>query len=86
MSGQQPKLFEHKAEWENEWEGMPEFSQTDKRPIKEITVYFESKKDMKKFCELTGLSVSMKTMGIFFPKKEADRMVFVDNKGQNNES
>ena len=79
MSGEaQPNLFEVETTWEKEWKDMPEFAQGDARAIKEITVYFETKEDIKKFCDLTGLTVTMKTSGIFFPKKELDRKVFVD--------
>lgn len=78
MPDNQPKLFEMETEWEKEWKDMPEFDQGDLQPIKEITVYFLTKEDIKKFCEITGITVTMKTMGVYFPKQEIDRMVFVD--------
>ncbi len=70
---------------ENEkmWVGMPEFIQEDKSAIKRVTVNFETVDDLNLFNEVTGLSVTMKTKGVFFPKKPKVSVEYVS--GENND-
>lgn len=49
------------------WKGMPEFSQLDKKPYKQVIVSFETAEDMHKFAKLVGQKLSAKTQSIWFP-------------------
>lgn len=57
-----------KSEHEQLWFDMPEFVQPSKEAIKQVTINFENVDDIEKFNELTGLSITMKTKGVFFPQ------------------
>jgi len=59
-----------KKQEEKMWVGMPEYIQEDKSAIKRVTINFETVDDLNLFNEVTGLSVTMKTKGVFFPKKD----------------
>lgn len=61
-----------------EWEGMPEFVQESTAAIKRVTVNFESEEDIEVFNELTGLNITMKTKGVFFPHKPSRKLEYVD--------
>jgi hypothetical protein len=58
--------------WKEEWIGMPEFIQEDKKPIKTIKVHFETKEDMETFSKLVGKEITDKTIGFTFPVKRKD--------------
>lgn len=58
------------------WFDMPEFVQPSKEAIKRVTINFESEADIEKFNELTGLNVTMKTKGVFFPKAESEGLEY----------
>lgn len=71
-------LFDMNPEWEEHWRGMPEFIQEDKESVAHVVVHFETMQDLQAFSELTGLIITDKTKGIFFPPKEpGQRMVWV---------
>lgn len=72
-------MFEDVQEdWKKEWKNMPEFIQESKESIKGVTVHFETKKDLKKFNEVTGLNVTMKTKGVFFPPIKTIKAEYFD--------
>ena len=70
MSAEPQTLFERDPDWMDEWQGMPEYFQENKESVASVLVHFESKEDMQAFCELTGLTVTDKTKGVFYPAKE----------------
>ena len=71
----QTNLFGDAEPWEKTWEGMPEFVQDDFSPFKTIYVHFESYEDVKKFAELVGQSLTIKTRSIWYPEAEIGRMM-----------
>ena len=58
---------------EQEWQGMPEFTQEDQTPGKSITVHFESRKDMDAFAVLIDQKITMQTRSVWYPKAEIER-------------
>ena len=65
-------------EVQDPWDGMPEFIQESKASIKGVIVHFETTEDLEAFNELTGLNVTMKTKGIFFPPKIPIKAEYID--------
>jgi len=65
-------------DWKKEWIDMPEFVQGNQESIKGVTVHFETLEDMEEFSRLIGITVTMKTKGIFFPKKTIEKTVYID--------
>jgi len=63
---------------EQEWTDMPEFIQANKEAVKRVTINFESEDDLMKFNKLTGLTITMKTKGVFFPPSSPQRVEYVD--------
>ncbi len=56
--------------WKNEWNGMPEFNQQSKMPVKSIKINFISLEDYFKFAGLVGQNLTPKTKSIWYPKQE----------------
>ena len=59
-----------KINHQDEWEGMPEFNQDDKMPIRQIIISFENKEDINKFSKLLNQNITDKTKSLWYPKKE----------------
>lgn len=64
-------LFDMNPDWVDHWENMPEFIQDSKESVAHVVVHFETQEDMQAFAELTGLVITDKTKGVFFPAAEA---------------
>jgi hypothetical protein len=65
--------------WEAHWKEMPEFIQDDKGSVSHVAVHFETVEHREAFVELTGLVVTAKTKGVFFPPTPRKiRKVWVD--------
>lgn len=75
IEGQESLFPDLKTTTEQEWEGMPEFVQGDKDPIKQVIVSFKSWDDYKAFAKLVDQNLSPKTQSIWYPKAEIERMV-----------
>lgn len=73
MRKQLPKKA--KIDYKKSWEGMPEFSNSGLKPVKVLTVNFESKEAMLKFSKLMGQEVTAKTRSIWFPKAEEETAI-----------
>lgn len=72
-------LFDMSPEWEEHWQGMPEFVQDNKEAVAQVVVSFETFEDMQAFAQLTGLIITDKTKGVFFPPKDPGlRQVWVN--------
>lgn len=56
---------------ETEWEGMPEFDQQNKDALQKVIISFASREDIAAFAKLTGLSISDRTRGVWFPPHES---------------
>lgn len=63
------------------WKEMPEFVQENKQAIKRVTINFLTKEDIELFNKVTGLNITMKTKGVFFPtpSSQTDSKVYVKN-------
>ena len=59
-----------KINHQDEWEGMPEFNQDDKMPIRQIIISFDNKEDINKFSKLLNQNITDKTKSLWYPKKE----------------
>jgi len=68
-------------DWEEEWKDMPEFVQGDKKAIKRVTINFETEEDIEKFNVVTGLKVTMKTKGVFYPKVDNRKIEYRTDNG-----
>lgn len=63
----QALLIDVDPEWKKEWEGMPEYTRTDKRPFQQIIVNFKTKEDVKVFAKAINQNISFRTDSIWFP-------------------
>lgn len=57
-------------DWQNHWQGMPEFNQQDLKPIKSMQVHFKSMEDQRAFGELIGQKITDLTKSVWYPKIE----------------
>jgi len=62
------------------WKGMPSFNQGDKKAFSRVTINFETQEDMDEFNKITGLSVTKKTKGAFFPKPTPIKVEYIIEK------
>jgi hypothetical protein len=60
-------LFDLPDDWEDKWQGMPEFSQKDMKPFDSINVQFRNQEDMSAFLVMLGESPFRKQT-IWYPK------------------
>lgn len=58
----------------SEWVGMPEFVQEDLSPFKSVVVHFATNEDLKKFAQITGQRIGLKTQSIWYPEQEIGKM------------
>jgi len=56
-------------EYENHWTDMPEFIQEKQAPFAQITVRFNSEKDLNEFAKMIGQKLTPKTKSIWHPYK-----------------
>lgn len=54
---------------EDEWTGMPEFTQDDKNSFRKIIVHFETQSDVDEFSRLVGQKFTPKTSSIWHPEQ-----------------
>ena len=59
-----------KIDMEKEWQGMPEFNSDDLTPHRQITISFNSEKDIQRFSELIEQTITKKTKSLWYPKAE----------------
>ena len=67
-------LFDIGNDYDDDWGGMPEFSQDDLMPKKSIVVHFAKLADMRAFAKLVGQTLTPKTQSIWYPEAEIGRM------------
>ena len=64
-------MFEsqEKKKWrpEDDWLGMPEFCQKDKKPYAEFIVRVRNAEDFEKMIELMNQTITLKTKSIWYP-------------------
>lgn len=78
LMNKEPTLFDVGRTVDEEWEDMPEYIQDNMEGVKSITVRFESIEDMNKFSELIGINITMQTKGVYWPKKESKKLIYID--------
>ena len=61
-------IEETKPEWEQEWTGMPEFTQGDIAPYAKIVIRFETAEHLEEFAKLVGQRLNYKTKSMWHPK------------------
>jgi len=69
----QISLFDVKPDWEEHWNGMPEYSHKDLSPKFQIIVSFENYEDVQKFAKLVDQRLTPKTQSIWYPEVEIGR-------------
>jgi ParB-like chromosome segregation protein Spo0J len=52
------------------WQGMPDFIQEDKEGFHQVIVHFETEQDMNNFAELVQQKITIKTKYIWHPKQK----------------
>ena len=65
-------------DWKKHWKNMPEYVQENKEAIKRVAINFESEAAIEEFNKLTGLNITMKTKGIFFPPVDNRKIKYVE--------
>lgn len=64
----------------NEWVGMPEFIQEEKKPFAAINIRFRNQEDLDKFALLIEQKLTCKTKSAWFPVLEKrQRGLWVDD-------
>lgn len=56
--------------WKDEWVGMPEFIQPEKKPYAKIVFRFDTEEDLAEFCKRIGQNLNKNTKSARYPKKE----------------
>jgi hypothetical protein len=57
-----------------EWVGMPEFTRHDRRPVRHLTVNFETVEDYAEFGRLVGQPLTPQTDNIWFPEMPRNKL------------
>ena len=74
MVEKQASLFEdseNEAEWQKEWQDMPEFVQGEtEKPYAQIIFRFANENDLKEFSKIIGQKLTNKTKSAWHPKIE----------------
>ena len=76
-------FFDIPEGWEEHWQGMPEFVQEDKMPLKTIYVHFKSEQDIEAFAKLVKQKITLRTKFIWYPKAkiaELTKLKYIDSK------
>lgn len=66
------RLLDPNIDYEELWQGMPEFEQED-MALRKINVHFMTQKDMDSFAELIGQTLTEKTRAIWYPERKFDQ-------------
>lgn len=65
-------------DFDEAWEGMPEFEQEHQLGIKDIIIHFNTQEDIDEFSRLVNQKITAKTKYIWFPKQEKMKSVNVE--------
>ncbi len=74
----QMELFQMKPEWAEHWKEMPEFNNKNMEAVYSISIHFTSIKDLKRFGDLIGQTVTTLTKGIYWPIREKNKWEYKD--------
>ena len=63
----QESLFDCGPDWQEHWQGMPEFIQRKQEPHQKIIVRFSCKEDVEEFARRLDMRVTPDTKDVWFP-------------------
>ena len=63
------------VDYDEIWQGMPEFEQEKDPAFRSITVHFENEEDISNFSELIGQMITPKTKYIWHPKLKKEKLI-----------
>jgi len=66
----QLQLLDVEPDWRSQWWGMPRFEMGDAQPQHKVTINFLTTEDLRRFAELTGITLSSKTDSAWFPNQK----------------
>lgn len=69
----EPVLFETEADWQREWQGMPEFQQGKQREYAKIIMRFRNEKDLQDFAKLIGQKLNRNSQCTWHPELRLDK-------------
>jgi hypothetical protein len=52
------------------WQGLPEYSDNVEKPFKSVVIHFKTEEDFKKFNKITAIGMTSKTRSTWYPKKD----------------
>ena len=61
-------------DWQEHWQGMPEFQQQDLKQVKSLQVHLKSFDDLKALSAALGQQITADTRSVWFPKETLDRL------------
>ena len=67
-------LEAEEVDYEEMWQGMPEFEQEDLSPAYSVKINFRSLEDMRMFAGLIEQTLTEKTRSIWYPKAESENV------------
>jgi len=63
---------------EKEWEGMPEFDQSDNKPYRQLIISFENEENVQNFAKLIQQNITPQTRSLWYP--EVPRNIIKDKR------
>ena len=65
-------------EWEQHWQGMPEYDQEDLSAYRTISIHFRNENDVNIFADLVDQKITQRTKSIWYPAFDRDAETRVD--------
>ena len=65
-------LEAEEIDYDEIWEGMPEFDQKDEKPYRKLIVHFANERDFVEFSELVKQPLTSKTTNMWYPRMERE--------------
>ena len=63
------------VDYDELWQGMPEFEQENQPSFQTIKVHFASRESRDEFADLIEQSITDKTISLWYPEKKADKLI-----------
>lgn len=58
----------------SEWLGMPDYTQQDNGPYRQLQVNFLCQQDLEKFLQLLNISITKKTKSVWYPERDRNNL------------
>lgn len=68
-------IFPREVNYDEEWQGMPEFHQEDKTAFQLIHIHFKTQRDVDSFAELINQNITAKTRSIWYPRVDVEHFI-----------